>query len=107
MRVHTMTEPSTGYLVTGCDDVEAAKAAVLAEYSSELADEMGEYVIAGGFLPGDPAAWFDTHPGHVETGRIVPSSPGERDDTGVMWWWRAGYKLGKPGVTTAVMFRAD
>lgn len=103
MSVHLMQEPWFGILVTGCDDIERAKELAVAEYGQEIADQAGHW--GPGDDPdrweqGEPDAWFDTHPGKIETGRIIPAQP----DEDVSWWWRAGYTPGKRGVTTAVLF---
>jgi hypothetical protein len=94
MKVHQMSEPWFSILVTGTDDVGAAR-------------EAAESTVAEYFGRDDEmiAAFWDNHPPRQETGRIVPAQPDNPE--GVSWWWRSGYKPGKPGVTRAVLFTRE
>ena len=85
-----MSEPWFGVLVTGTHDIEAARAEA-------------EDVVRTNVEESDRAQWWADNPPELQVGRIVPAGPDWRDD-GVAWWWRTGYKLGKPGVTRAVLF---
>lgn len=85
MKAHIFSDG--GGIVTGTDDVEAARALLKSGFSAGQVSEL---------------AVFDGE-GTVQTGRIVPAGP--HDDDGNAWYWRPGYKSGVRGVTTAVVFR--
>ena len=85
-------------MVTGTHDKLKAQRLIVDEHL----DSCGGYDDGGELL--DSLKRFSLRDAELETGRIVPESPENREFSGYAWWWRSGYKLGKPGVTRAVVW---
>lgn len=94
MRAHLFVEG--GGLVTGCDDIVKARRAIVEEWI----DIHGMYDDRESTA--EASRCFRARNAKVQVGRIVPAGPDNWE--GYTWFWRTGYKLGKPGVTTAVVW---
>lgn len=96
MRAHLFVDG--GGMVTGTHDVKEARRLIV---DHALDNGLGD------FDNREDLAYFSAqfrpHQAHLETGRVVPNNP-ETGDPDYSWWWRAGYELGKPGVTRAVVW---
>lgn len=87
-----------GGIVTGTHDIAEARRLV-ADLKIDGDDD--RYVIAAA------SRMFRTREARLETGRIIPIAPDMQDwMDGCTWQWRDGYKLGKRGVTKAVVWYA-
>ena len=95
MKVRLMREPEFAVLVTGCDDIEQAKIATLAEYEDELVSEF--------YDPTPAEEWFKLRPGRVELGRIFNCRDHDPFGMDCDWYWMPTSKPGR-GVTRAVVF---
>jgi hypothetical protein len=98
MKAHLFMEG--GGIVTGTHDKLAAQRAIVDEYL----DYHGDY--ADGWSVLDAVRMFSLCSASLETGRIVPADRATREFEGYTWWWRSGYKLGRRGVTRAVVWNA-
>ena len=83
-----------GGMVTGTHDAKEARRLLADEWLETMGDREERQDIAFA------SRQFRLRDARLQTGRIIPADPG--DD--VRWWWRSGYKLGKPGVTRAVVW---
>jgi len=81
MKVKVMSEPEFSFLVTGCDDIEKARAAVIAEYESDIEDQT---------ISGSIDEWFNCHPGRVEVGHIFNCGDNDPLGAGCAWYWMTG-----------------
>lgn len=98
MKAHLFNEG--GGLVTGTHDIKAARRLMV--------DEWLEWYVGGPYEResiAEASSQFQVRSAVLETGRIVPNNP-ETGDPDYSWFWRSGYKLGKPGVTKAVVWHA-
>lgn len=96
-RAHLFNEG--GGMVTGTHDVKAARLLLVDEWLEHNGDPGVREDVA------DASSQFQVRSAKLETGRIVPNNP-ETGDPNYHWFWRSGYKLGKPGVTKAVVWHA-
>lgn len=97
MRAHLFNEG--GGMVTGTHDVKTARLLLANHWLEEQADPDFRDDVA------EASRMFRASSATLETGRIVPNNP-ETGDPDYSWFWRSGYKLGKPGVTKAVVWHA-
>lgn len=97
MKAHLFNEG--GGMVTGTHDVKAARLLLVNHWLEEVGDPYERESIAVA------SRQFQVRAAELETGRIVPNNP-EIGDPDYSWFWRSGYKLGKPGVTKAVVWHA-
>lgn len=87
-------------MVTGTHDKLLAQRMIVDEWLDQNAShDDGADVL-------DALRMFSLQEADLQTGRIVPEAPEAREYSGYAWWWRSGYKLGKPGVTRAVVWNA-
>lgn len=96
MKAHLYVEG--GGMVTGTHDVRAARKAIATEWLDQRGSWDDREDIA------EASRLFRASEARLEVGRVVPESPANRGFSGYTWWWRTGYKLGKPGVTRAVVW---
>jgi hypothetical protein len=96
MRAHLFVDG--GGMVTGTHDIKEARRLIV-----DHAMDNG----LGDFDNREDLAYFSAqfrpHQARLETGRIVPVGNMEYHSE-YSWFWRSGYKLGKPGVTRAVVW---
>lgn len=96
MKAHLFMEG--GGMVTGTHDkLEAQRLLVDERLDSNGGYDDGEAIL-------DALREFNLACADIETGRVVPESPANREYSGYAWWWRSGYEIGKPGVTRAVVW---
>ncbi|HEY9354527.1 MAG TPA: hypothetical protein VIP28_14790 [Nocardioides sp.] len=98
MKAHLFNEG--GGMVTGTHDVKAARRLIVDEFL-----EWNGYDHEDRLDVAHASAMFSARCAELETGRIVPNNP-ETGDPDYSWFWRSGYKPGKPGVTKAVVWHA-
>lgn len=89
-----------GGIVTRTHDKVTAQRLIVDEYLDSVGGyDDGEEMLSAYRL-------FSLRGADLETGRMVPEAPEAREFSGYSWWWRSGYKPGKPGVTRAVVWHS-
>lgn len=97
MKAHLFNEG--GGMVTGTHDVKEARRLIVDHAMDNGLGSYDERQDIAHF-----SRQFAPQAAELETGRIVPVGPNAEYADGYAWFWRQGYKLGKPGVTKAVVW---